>query len=93
MDDDIAVIGLGLRFPGEATDPESLWKILEAGESQWSEIPKERLNIDGYYHPSGDRQGSISFKGAHLLKGDIRAFDATVNMKKTLQIDDGLSAK
>ncbi|KAH0597751.1 Polyketide synthase [Metarhizium humberi] len=77
MDDDIAVIGLGLRFPGEATDPESLWKILEAGESQWSEIPKERLNIDGYYHPSGDRQGSISFKGAHLLKGDIRAFDAT----------------
>lgn len=24
----------------------------------------------------------ISFKGAHLLKGDIRAFDATVNMKK-----------
>lgn len=60
MDDDIAVIGLGLRFPGKATDPESLWKILEAGESQWSEIPKERLNIDGYYHPSGDRQGSVS---------------------------------
>ncbi|KHN94261.1 polyketide synthase [Metarhizium album ARSEF 1941] len=77
MDDDIAVIGLGLRFPGEATNPESLWKVLEAGESQWSEIPKERLNVDGYYHPSGDRQGSISFKGAHLLKGDIRAFDAT----------------
>ncbi|KAG8408831.1 Type I Iterative PKS [Metarhizium acridum] len=77
MDDDIAVIGLGLRFPGEATDAESLWKVLEAGESQWSEIPKERLNIDGYYHPSGDRQGSISFKGAHLLKGDIRAFDTT----------------
>ncbi|TWU75230.1 polyketide synthase [Metarhizium rileyi] len=77
MDEDIAVIGLGLRFPGDATDPESLWKVLETGESQWSEIPKRRLNVNGYYHPSGDRQGSISFKGAHLLKGDVGAFDAT----------------
>lgn len=60
MDEDIAVIGLGLRFPGDATNPETLWKVLEAGESQWCEIPKDRLNVDGYFHPSGDRQGSVS---------------------------------
>ncbi|KAJ3499268.1 hypothetical protein NLG97_g480 [Lecanicillium saksenae] len=74
--DDIAVIGLGLRFPGDAASPESLWDILENGKSQWSEIPKDRLNINGYYHPGGERQGSISFKGAHFLKGDIAEFDA-----------------
>ncbi|OAA72144.1 Beta-ketoacyl synthase [Cordyceps fumosorosea ARSEF 2679] len=56
--DDIAVIGLGLRFPGDASSPQSLWKILEHGESQWSEIPKDRLNINGYHHPGGERQGS-----------------------------------
>ncbi|PNY25088.1 Polyketide synthase [Tolypocladium capitatum] len=76
--EDIAVIGLGLRFPGEATSPEALWTVLEGAESQWSEFPKDRLNIDGYFHPSGDRQGSISFRGAHFLKGDIAAFDAPV---------------
>ncbi|ODA83334.1 hypothetical protein RJ55_01847 [Drechmeria coniospora] len=74
--DEVAVVGLGLRFPGDATSPEDLWKVLERGESQWSEFPKDRLNIDGYFHPSGDRQGSISFRGAHFLKGDVAAFDA-----------------
>ncbi|KAI8722303.1 hypothetical protein NCS52_00373800 [Fusarium sp. LHS14.1] len=74
---DIAVVGIGLRFPGDASSPEELWKVLERGESQWSEFPKDRLNIDGYYHPGGDRQGSISFRGAHFLKGDFAAFDAS----------------
>jgi len=60
MENDIAIVGIGLRFPGDASSPEELWKVLECGESQWSEFPKDRLNIDGYYHPSGDRQGSVS---------------------------------
>ncbi|RFN43250.1 putative polyketide synthase [Fusarium flagelliforme] len=77
MEDDIAVVGIGLRFPGDASSPEELWKVLERGESQWSEFPKDRLNIDGYYHPGGDRQGSISFRGAHFIKGDFAAFDAS----------------
>ncbi|KAK5991013.1 Reducing polyketide synthase FUB1 [Cladobotryum mycophilum] len=75
--DDIAVIGLGLRFPGNATSPEELWDVLNRKESQWSEFPKDRLNIDGYYHPSDRRQGSICFKGAHFLKEDITSFDAS----------------
>ncbi|KAI5464568.1 hypothetical protein BGZ63DRAFT_421580 [Mariannaea sp. PMI_226] len=74
--EDIAVIGIGLQFPGNATSPEELWKVIERGESQWSEFPKDRLNIDGYFHPGGDRQGSISFRGAHFLKRDFAAFDA-----------------
>ncbi|KAF9769548.1 hypothetical protein IL306_013025 [Fusarium sp. DS 682] len=77
MEDDIAIVGIGLRFPGDASSPEELWKVLERGESQWSEFPKDRLNINGYYHPSGDRQGSISFRGAHFIKGDFASFDAS----------------
>lgn len=60
MMDDVAVIGIGLRFPGNANSSEALWEILENGQSQWKEFPKDRLNIDGYYHPSGDRQGGVS---------------------------------
>ncbi|KAK2930050.1 Polyketide synthase, dehydratase domain [Fusarium oxysporum f. sp. vasinfectum] len=77
MENDIAIVGIGLRFPGDASSPEELWKVLECGESQWSEFPKDRLNIDGYYHPSGDRQGSISFRGAHFIKGNFASFDAS----------------
>lgn len=58
--EDIAVIGLGLRFPGDASSPERLWDVLAEGKSQRSEFPKERLNIDGYFHPGGDREGSVS---------------------------------
>ncbi|PHH65203.1 hypothetical protein CDD81_3062 [Ophiocordyceps australis] len=76
MKEDIAVVGIGLRFPGEATSPSELWKVLAQGQSQWSEFPADRLNIDGYFHPGGDRQGSISFRGAHFLKGDVAAFDS-----------------
>lgn len=57
--EDIAVIGLGLRFPGNATSPSELWKVLDRAESQWSEFPRDRLNIDGYYHPDEKRQGSV----------------------------------
>ncbi|KAM0256727.1 hypothetical protein ACHAQJ_004795 [Trichoderma viride] len=74
--DDIAIVGLALRFPGDATSPQKLWDVLERKESQWSEFPKDRINIDGYYHPSNQRLGSISFRGAHFLKKDISAFDA-----------------
>jgi hypothetical protein len=57
--DDIAIVGVGLRFPGEAKSPDALWEVLEQGRSQWTEFPKDRLNINGYYHPGGERQGTV----------------------------------
>ncbi|CZR54997.1 related to polyketide synthase [Phialocephala subalpina] len=71
----IAVIGMGCRFPGDATSPENLWDILANGRSAWSEFPKDRINISGFYHPSGERQGSICFKGGHFLKDGVAAWD------------------
>lgn len=58
--DDIAVVGIGLRFPGRADSAEGLWSVLTNAESQWSEFPMDRLNINGFYHPSRNRQGSVS---------------------------------
>ena len=58
--DDIAIVGMACRFPGDATTPDHLWEMMRKGESAWSEIPEDRMNVDGYFHPSGDRQGSVS---------------------------------
>jgi acyl transferase domain-containing protein len=56
----IAVIGIACRFPGNATDPERLWKMIVDGEDAWSEIPKSRINTEGWYHPDPNRPGSVS---------------------------------
>ena len=56
----IAIIGIGCRFAGDATSPTKLWKMLENGESAWSEIPASRFDIEGWYHPN---HGNISTVG------------------------------
>ncbi|KAK7757632.1 Type I Iterative PKS [Diatrype stigma] len=71
----IAVVGMGCRFPGTATSDSSLWEMMMAGESAWSEIPKDRMDITSYYHPDNARQGSIPFRGGHFLQQDVAAFD------------------
>jgi hypothetical protein len=72
----IAVIGIGGRFPGDATNPERLWELISKGRSACSEVPKDRFNIDAFYHPHAERQGTMNVRGGHFLKGDIAAFDA-----------------
>jgi acyl transferase domain-containing protein len=65
MSDDVVIIGIGVRFPGDIDSTGELWRVLTEGESKWSTFPPDRLNIDGFFHPSGDRQGSVrrSFPG------------------------------
>ncbi len=72
----VAVIGMACRYPGDATSPAAFSDMLRNGRSAWSEVPKERYNIDAYYHPSNDRIGTTNAKGAHWLKEDPALFDA-----------------
>lgn len=55
----IAIIGMSCRFPGDATSPEKLWKLVSEGRSAWSEIPKERFNQDAFYHPQDSNLGTV----------------------------------
>lgn len=59
--EDIAVIGLACRFPGDATSLDALWdEVLSKGKSTWSEFPPDRFNGEAFYHPDNKRQGSVS---------------------------------
>ncbi|KAK0633153.1 beta-ketoacyl synthase [Immersiella caudata] len=71
----IAIVGVACRFPGDASSPENLWNVLSKGKSAWREFPADRLNINGFYHPSV-RSDSFNFKGAHFIDEDVSAFDA-----------------
>lgn len=55
----IAVIGIGGRFPDSASNPEKLWELLSQGRSALREVPKDRFNIDAFYHPHAERQGTV----------------------------------
>ena len=57
----IAIIGMGLRFPG-ARDPEFFWKILSEGVDAITEIPAERWNIDEFYDPKPATPGKMIAK-------------------------------
>ena len=59
--DAVAVIGFSLKFPQEATTAESFWKLLDEGRSAMTEFPKDRLNIDAFYHPDSSRRGTVRF--------------------------------
>lgn len=57
--DDIAIIGMSCRFPGEAKSIQGLWDMVQKGSCAYSDFPEDRINIDGFYHPDGHRQGSV----------------------------------
>ena len=53
----IAIIGIGCRFPGGATDSTSFWEFLRAGGNAIVEVPKDRWNLDHYYDPNPNLAG------------------------------------
>ena len=66
----IAIIGIGLRFPG-ARGPSEFWRMLREGRSGISEPPAHRVelgfNIDEIYDPRPGTPGKISSKRAGFL--------------------------
>ncbi|KAK5948972.1 Type I Iterative PKS [Knufia fluminis] len=72
----IAIIGMGCRFAGEASNPEKLWKLCAESKSAWSEFPASRFNQDAFYHPNGQKLNTMNVKGGHFLSEDVALFDA-----------------
>ncbi|KAI0433002.1 hypothetical protein F5Y09DRAFT_339185 [Xylaria sp. FL1042] len=72
----MAIIGFSIRFPQEAVSPAGFWDILLKGRSVMTEVPPDRFNINGFYHPDAARHDTINSRGGHFLSEDIRAFDA-----------------
>ncbi|OAA35189.1 Beta-ketoacyl synthase [Metarhizium rileyi] len=72
--DDIAVIGLSCRFPGEADTAEHFWDFICNGRNAYSENP-DRWNPDAFHY--GEKKLNTSLpRGGHFMKQDVAAFDA-----------------
>ncbi|GAA3463299.1 acyl transferase domain-containing protein/NAD(P)-dependent dehydrogenase (short-subunit alcohol dehydrogenase family)/acyl carrier protein [Saccharothrix longispora] len=75
-DDPIAIIGIGCRYPGGATSPEELWRLVADEVHTISGFPTDRgWDLDGLYDPDPDRPGSSYVTSGGFLP-DAGEFDA-----------------
>ncbi|KAF6220917.1 hypothetical protein HO133_002597 [Letharia lupina] len=72
-----AVVGSGCRFPGSSSSPSSLWALLKNPRDVSREIPDDRFELQGYYHPDGSHHGTTNVQRSYTLDEDVRVFDAT----------------
>ncbi|KAJ5767058.1 uncharacterized protein N7511_004674 [Penicillium nucicola] len=72
----LAVVGLSLKFPGNADTPDEFWNMLAQGRSAASEFPEDRLNAGAHYHEDRTRLDRLSLKGGYFMKEDLSLFDA-----------------
>lgn len=71
----IAIIGIGVRFPGNIYGPDGLWQALKEGRDCITDIPDDRWNIKKYYDPDPNKIGKIRTKKGGFIKG-MKEFDA-----------------
>lgn len=64
--DDIAIVGIGCRFPG-ANNVSEYWQTLIKGENSVKEIPKDRWNIDAFYDPDPNSPGKMYVRTAGFV--------------------------
>ena len=55
----LAIVGMACRFPGDATSPKGLFDMCCEARSAWSEIPKDRMNVEGFWHPDSTKNGCV----------------------------------
>ena len=72
----IAVVGVGLRFPG-ASDPDSFWRLLHEGRDAIGEIPTDRWDLDAYFDPRPQTPGKMYTRHGGFLDG-VDLFDPHV---------------
>ncbi len=71
----VAIIGVGLRFPGGAVDAETFWQLLRDGVDTVIDIPSERWDIQQFYDPDPAKPGKMTTRYGTFL-ADIDRFDA-----------------
>ena len=85
----IAIIGMGCRFPGQATSLEAYWNLLRDGVDAISEVPPDRWDIDAFYDPDPDCPGKMYTRMGGFLE-EVDKFDAYffgMSARETLKTD------
>jgi acyl transferase domain-containing protein/SAM-dependent methyltransferase len=71
----IAIVGVGMRFPGGVRDADSFWELLESGRDAITDVPRERWDWRQYFDRDREARGAMyAVRGGFL--DEIDCFDA-----------------
>ncbi|WP_296358928.1 polyketide synthase [Ramlibacter sp.] len=74
-DDDVAIVAMNCRLPGNVNSPEDFWQLLDRGGDGIIDVPKDRWDADALYDADPDARGkSYCKKGGFVAPIDL--FDA-----------------
>ncbi|KAI6353338.1 hypothetical protein MCOR25_009023 [Pyricularia grisea] len=73
----IVVVGSACRFPGGVDGPSKLWELMIQGRDVQSEVPKDRFNIDSFFHKEPSHPGRTNARHGYFITEDVRSFDAS----------------
>jgi acyl transferase domain-containing protein len=82
----IAIVGIGVRLPGDVNSASSLWDLLVNKRDGRSIVPSSRYNVDGFYKKT-KATGSVATKYGYFLRDDIDSFDASVFLMSKSEVD------
>jgi acyl transferase domain-containing protein len=72
---DIAIIGIGCRFPGGASSPEAFWDLLKNGVDAVGDVPGDRWDNRRFYDPDVEKPGKIYSRQGGFIKEKLGEFD------------------
>lgn len=84
----IAIIGMGCRFPG-AANPQAFWRLMCNGVDAITEVPTDRFNIESVYDPRPATSGKMMSRWGGFLE-QVDQFDAAffgISPKEAARMD------
>lgn len=73
---DIAIVGIGCRFPGGIVSPKTFWDLLCRAEDATSEVPPDRWDLGLYHDLDRERPDPLyTRRGGFVRDPDIHSFD------------------
>ena len=76
VDEPIAIIGMGCRFPGGADSPQRFWELLRTGTDAVVDVPPTRWEASEFYDPDPDVPLKMYTSKGGFLSGPVDEFDA-----------------
>ncbi len=67
MEDNIAIVGMGCRFP-QANNPYEFWELLANGQDTLRDIPADRWQITEYYDSDFEAPGKVNIRKASFIE-------------------------
>src|SRR5258708_7799235 len=72
--ENVALVGIGCKFPGKIDAPERFWAALLNREDLVTEVPRERWDVDAHFSADVGAAGRIATRRGGFV-ADIEGFD------------------